>query len=99
MFQCEYCNETNEYKEPYIYQETVNKKVKLYRSKCFFVIYEDNELIEIIKLMTCWSDDYQRYKIKNNIAYSYDENYHGRPYQRDKECNIDFNDFIIKHNL
>jgi hypothetical protein len=99
MFQCKYCEETREYKEPFIYKENTKKIVKYYRSKCFFVIYEDNEITDIIKVMTCWSDDYVHYKIKNRFAYIYDENYHGRPYERNKECNIDFNDFIMKHNL
>lgn len=99
MFQCEYDENTCEYKEPYIYKETDSKIVKYYRSKNFFVIYENNEISEIIKTMTCWSDDYQIYKIKNKIAYEYNEIYHGRPHINNKKCNIDFNDFILQHNL
>jgi hypothetical protein len=99
MFKCEFCENSNTYLEPFIYKETRTRVVKLFKSKNLFVIYENNEIVEIIKVMTCWSDDYKRFKIKNNIAYSFDENYHGRPYVRNKVCDCDFNEFIADNNL
>lgn len=95
MFKCEYCKTSNTYIEPFIRKEN-NKIIKFYKEKKCFIIYENNELTEIIKVMTCWSDDYIAYKIKDNIAYSYNEVYHGREYKKDELCNIDFNEFISK---
>lgn len=98
MFECDYSDETDEYIQPYIRMEK-NKIIKFYRNKRFFVVYENDKIVEIIKTMTCWSDDVVAYKLKDNIAYSYDEVYHGRPYKSNEECSVDFNEFIRTHGL
>jgi hypothetical protein len=49
--------------------------------------------------MTCWSDDYVSYKIRDKVAYEYDENYHGRPSKRKAPCEVDFTQFISDNNL
>lgn len=98
MFKCNYCKETNEYIQPYIRKER-KRIIKFYRDKRFFVVYENHKIVEIIKTMTCWSDDTIAYKLRDNIAYCYDEIYHGRPYKVNEECNIDFNDFIRANGL
>jgi hypothetical protein len=98
MFECEFCEETQTYIQPFIRKEN-NKIIKYFRDEHFFVIYENAEIIEIVKTSTCWSDDFIAYKIKNQIAYQFDKNYHGRPCNRNKECNIDFSEFIKEYKL
>lgn len=98
MFQSKYCKDTQTYIQPYIRMDE-NKIVKFYRSKRFFVVYEDDKIVEIIRTMTCWSDDSIAYKLKDNIAYSYSEIYHGRPHKSNEECSIDFNEFIRTNGL
>ena len=97
-FKCKYCKETETYIQPYIRKEN-GKTIKFFRDKRFFVVYENGLLIEIIATMTCWSDDYIAYKIRDNIAYELDENYHGRPVKRKEQCNIDFSGFIRNNDL
>jgi hypothetical protein len=97
MFECEF-DETNEPIQPFIRREG-DKVIKFYRDKRYFVIYENNEIVEIIATMTCWSDDVIIYKIKNNNAYQYDEFYHGRPYKKNEVCNIDFSNIISENNF
>jgi hypothetical protein len=98
MFKCKFCRETNKYIQPYIRKEN-DKTIKFFRDKRFFAIYENGLLIEIIETMTCWSDDYISYKIRDNIAYERDENYHGRPLKRNEQCNIDLSNFIRSNDL
>jgi hypothetical protein len=98
MFKCKYCYNTNTYIEPY-YRKEKNKLIKFYRKKQFFVIYEDCKITEIIFTMTCWSDDFSSYKLKDNVAYECDKNYHGRPFKRKEPCNIDFTEFIRENGL
>lgn len=97
-YECEFCEETNTYIQPFVRKEN-NKLIKFYRNKRFFVIYENSKIIEIIYTMTCWSDDFVSYKIKDNVAYEYDKNYHGRPCNRNEPCNIDFSKFIQDNDL
>ena len=85
--------------EPYIHKETENKYIKFYRSKRFFVIYIDNYITEIIFTMTCWSDDFIAYKLKDNIAYSFSERYHGIYFTENQPCNINLTDFITDNCL
>lgn len=96
MFECDYSN--NIPIQPFIRVEN-NKTIKFYRDKQFFVVYENDKIVEIIKTMTCWSDDTVAYKLKDNIAYSYNEVYHGRPYKTNEKCSIDFSEFITANNL
>ena len=98
MFKCYVCENTNTYIEPFIRKEK-KKLIKFYRKKRFFAVYENTVLTEIIRTMTCWSDDVIVYKIKDNIAYKYDETYHGRPYKKDEACSIDLSNFIRENNL
>ena len=97
-FVCDYDKETGTYIQPYVRREE-NKTIKFYRDKCFFVIYEGSEIIEIIKTMTCWSDDVIAYKVKNGVAYEYSEVYHGRTVKIDEVCNVDLNKFIGDNEL
>jgi len=85
--------------EPYIHMETENKCIKFYRTKRFFVVYVDNSITEIIFTMTCWSDDFKAYKLKDNIAHSFSERYHGIYSTENKLCDIDFTDFITENGL
>lgn len=96
MFECDYCNDKPI--QPYIRMEN-NKIIKFYRDKLFFVVYENEKIVEIIKTMTCWSDDIIAYKLKDNIAYSYNEVYHGRPYKTNETCSVDFSEFITANGL
>lgn len=98
VYECNYCSDTKKYLEPYIRKEK-NKLIKFYRDKKYFVIYHNDEIIEIIKTMVCWSDDYVSYKIRNKVAYEYDENYHGRALKRNEPCEIDFTNFIGENDL
>lgn len=98
MFKCKVCKDTNAYIEPFIRKEK-RKIIKFYRKKQFFAVYENTVLTEIIRTMTCWSDDVIVYKIKDKFAYKYDETYHGRPYKKDEACCIDFSDFIRENGL
>jgi hypothetical protein len=91
MFECEF--DGTSYIQPFVRREG-KKLIKFYQDKHFFVVYEDGEITEIIRTMTCWSDDVIAYKIKNQVAYKFDEVYHGHPHVKDCECNIDFSEFI-----
>jgi len=90
-YECEFKNDKPI--QPFIRKEG-NKVIKFYRDKKYFIIYENEKVIEVIATMTCWSDDVKIFKIKDNIAYEFDENYHGRPYKRNEVCNIDFSKFL-----
>lgn len=98
MFECEFDEQSNTYIQPFFRQdnETI---IKFYRDKRFFGIYKNNSLVEIIKTMTCWSDDVVAYKLKDGVAYEYDEVYHGRLYKKGEICDIDFSDFIRANGL
>ena len=85
--------------EPYVRIENESRYVKYYKSKNMFIVYENECISEIIFTMTCWSDDYKAYKIKDNIAYSYTEVYHGRVVKQNVECSDDFNQFIVENQL
>jgi hypothetical protein len=98
VYECEYCSNTKKYLEPYIRREK-NKLIKFYRDSQYIIIYENDVLTEIIKTMTCWSDDYVSYKIRDKVAYEYDKNYHGRPCKRNAPCEVDFSQFISDNNL
>ena len=98
VYECDYCSDTKTYLEPFIRKEK-NVLIKFYRDKNFFVIYRNDKIIEIIKTMTCWSDDYVSYKIRDKVAYEYDENYHGRPSKRREPCEVNFTKFICDNNL
>ena len=97
-FNCEYDENTDVHFEPFIRQED-SKTIKFYRNKKFFAVYENASLVEIIKTMTCWSDDVIAYKLKDGVAYEYDEVYHGRPYKKKEVCNVDFKEFIRNNEL
>ncbi len=92
MFKCEF-DENNQPVEPFIRKEN-NKVIKFYRGKQYFIINENEKVIEIVFTMTCWSDDIIIYKVENNIALKYDERYHGRYYKKNEDCKIDFSTFI-----
>ena len=98
MFECQYEEDTNTYIQPFIRQEK-SKTIKFYRDKRFFAVYENASLTEVIKTMTCWSDDVVAYKLKDGVAYEYDEIYHGRPYKKGEVCNVDFSKFISENKL
>lgn len=98
MFKCEFDVENGKYIEPFIRTEG-SKTIKFYRNKQFFVVYEDSDIREIIKTMTCWSDDVIAYKILDGNAYKYDEVYHGRPIIFNKDCAVDFSIFIRDNGL
>ena len=98
MFKCEYDEESNTYMEPFVRKEK-GKVIKFYREEQFFAVYENAVLTEIIKTMTCWSDDVVAYKLKDGVAYEYDEIYHGRPYKKGEVSNKDFGEFISKYGL
>ena len=98
MFKCEYDEKTNTHIQPFVRQEN-GKIIKFYRNKNFFAVYENASLVEVIKTMTCWSDDVVAYKLKDGVAYEYDEVYHGRPYKKGEVCDIDFSDFIRANGL
>lgn len=85
--------------EPYTHIESDTRIVEFYRSKNLFVVYDNNRISELIFTMTCWSDDYKAYKLRDNIAYSYTECYHGRRCNTPKDCNIDFTEFIAESGL
>lgn len=86
--------------EPYILVKD-NKIIKYFKSENYFAIYNsDSLLIELVFVSTCWSDDFNAYKINEvGIAYEMTKVYHGRMIKKDENCNIDFNDFIAKNNL
>ena len=86
--------------EPYILVKD-DKIIKLFKSKQYFAVYNSNGLlVELIFVSTCWSDDFNAYKInENGIAYEITKVYHGRMIKENEQCNIDFNDFIAKNNL
>lgn len=99
-YQAQYCKETDTYFEPYILNNSNdNEIIKFYRSKKFFAIYKNNNLIKIIKVMTCWSDDYKIINIKDNCAYNYTETSKGQFRAIEKPCNIDYCDFIAENGL
>jgi len=98
MFQCEYDERTNTYIQPFIRKDG-DKIIKFYDDKHLFVVYENAEIVEITMTMSCWSDDYIVYKIKDRKAYKYHENYHGRPSKIDEPCDIDFSEFIRDNGL
>jgi hypothetical protein len=98
MFECEYNEETNTYIQPFIRQDG-DRIIKFYRDEQFFVVYKNAMLIEIVKTMTCWSDDVIHYKLNNGVAYEYDETYHGRPHKKGEVCDVDFSEFISKNGL
>lgn len=98
MFECQYEEDTNTYIQPFIRQEK-SKTIKFYRDKRFFAVYENAVLTEIIKTMTCWSDDVIAYKLEDGIAYEYDEIYHGRPRKNGEACCVDFTMFICENKL
>ena len=98
MFKCEYDEDTNTYIQPFVRREK-KKIIKFYRDKHFFAIYKNASLVEIVKTMTCWSDDVIAYKLKDGVAYEYDEVYHGRPYKMKEVCNVDFKEFIRNNKL
>ena len=61
--------------EPY-YTTDNDKIIKYFPSRHLFVVYENNSIIEIIFTSTCWSDDYEKYDIKDNKPISLYESYH-----------------------
>jgi len=86
--------------EPYILI-TDNIIVKYFKSEQFFAIYNsDSLLIELVFVSTCWSDDFNAYKINEiGIAYEITKVYHGRMIKKNSQINVDFNEFIAKNNL
>jgi len=92
-------NDDGDLVEPFIHTESDSKIVKYYSSKNLFVVYVDNRITELIFTMTCWSDDYKAYEIKDNVAYSITEYYHGRCSKHKQSCNFDFTEFITDNNL
>ena len=86
--------------EPYILVED-NITVKYYRTDKYFAVYNmKNKLVEIIFVETCWSDDFIAYKVNEiGIAYERSKVYHGRPVEKNKQCNVDLNQFIADNKL
>lgn len=100
MFEAEYDESSDTFKEPYIRKEKYNKVIKFYPSKKFFITYdEDNMIDRIVFVMTCWSDDYIDYAVYNKKGIYYHECYHGKINKKRIECDIDFSDFIAKNGL
>ena len=94
-----YSKETDTYFEPYILKRNRNRVIKFYRSKNLFAIYKNDELVKIVRVMTCWSDDYIVLKLKDGIAYNFTKTVKGRFIAIDKECNDDYTEFIRKNRL
>lgn len=99
LFEAEYNPETDELLEPYIRRASKSKTIKYFPSKNLFVVYVNQNIREIIFVMTCWSDDFRAYKVVDNISTSYRECYHGRRNKEDKPCDINFSDFIRDNGL
>lgn len=94
------CDKDGKHIEPYIRNEPNNRVVKYYKTKKFFVIYDNDIITEIIYVSTCWSDDHIAYCLgPDQIAYSVSEYYHGRPKHFYKECKVDLSDFITENGL
>lgn len=99
-FECDYCKDTDIYLEPFILRKPEkNKVIKFYRSKKFFAVYKNDKLVKIIQLQTCWSDNYIKTKMNGNIAYSITQTVKAHYEKINEPCNIDFSEFIQKHNL
>lgn len=97
-FECQYSKVIDTYLEPFILKKD-NKVIKFYRSNKFFAIYKNDKLIKIIKVMTCWSEDYIILKINDGIAYNITQTAKGRFISLEQPCNIDYSDFIREYDL
>ena len=97
-FKADFNEEQQIFNEPYI-REDGETMINYYPSKKLFVIYYDNVIVKIIFTSTCWSDDFIEYYICDNVAFSCNENYHGRPRKINHRCNIDMSEFITTNNL
>jgi|694.fasta_scaffold42124_13 hypothetical protein len=99
QFEAEYDENKKVFLEPYTRRE-IDITIKYYPSKHLFVCYnESDEIIRLVFTMTCWSDDFRDYTIRNNSAIMYDEVYHGRMRFKNKACDVDFNKFITENGL
>ena len=98
-FEVEFCNKTYKCIEPYILKRKNGRVIKYYKSKHFFAVYKYDELIKIIKVQTCWSDDYILINLKDKIAYSYTQTAKGRMITTNEPCCDDYSDFIKEHGL
>ena len=98
-FEVEVCSKTDKCIEPYILRRKNGRVIKYYKSKHFFAVYKYDELIKIIKVQTCWSDDYILINLKDKIAYSYTQTAKGRYIALNKPCCDDYSDFIKEHGL
>ena len=97
-YECIYNKEMNIEFEPYFLRKN-NELIKFYRNKQFFAIYENDELVRIIKVMTCWSEDYKILNLKDGIVYSFTETAKGRIISKDEPCNMNYKNFIKINNL
>ena len=99
QFEAEYDEAKNMFLEPYTRRE-IDITIKYYPCKHLFVCYnKSDEIIRLVFTMTCWSDDFRDFTIRNKIAIMYDEVYHGRMRCKNKTCEIDFTNFIDVNEL
>ena len=55
----------------------ITEKIWYYPSRDKFVICRNNKIFKIVRTCTCWSDDWDEYRIEDDKVVSYFESYHG----------------------